>query len=106
MLAQITDGAVARVGLPRTGFLSDGRGLTNYRQRLTDNPGLAYDEGWRDVVDDGPPEHDPATHRSRRLGHVYDPEGDVVNVVYEVVERPPDPDAGEHLDPQIGEPHA
>ena len=102
-MARIDNGEVVATRLPRTGRLSDGRTVSGY-DKLP--PDVLYDEGWRDVTDDGPPEHDPETHYARRTGYVYDPDTDTVTATYKVVERPPDPEAGEHLDPQIGAPDA
>ena len=95
-MMRVEGGEVVERRLPRSGTL-DGRPVTNYPALPADT---LYAEGWRDVTDDGPPEHDPETQRARRSGYVYDPDGDTVTATYEVVERPPDPDAGDHLDPQ------
>ena len=102
-MARIDDGEVVATRLPRNGKLADGRGVSNYHML---DPAILHDEGWRDIVDDGPPEHDPDTHRARRIGYTYDAGDDKVHVDYEIVERPPDPQAGDHLDPQIGAPDA
>ena len=99
-MMRVENGEVVERRLPRSGTL-DGRKVSNYPALPAD---VLYAEGWRGVDDDGPPEHDPETHRARRTGHVYDPGTDTVTAIYEVVERPPDPDAGDHLDPQIGAP--
>lgn len=102
-MARIDNGEVVATRLPHSGQLADGRTVSNYH-RL---PGPTLrNEGWREIVDDGPPTHDPATHQARRTGHTYDATADVVRVDYEIVERPADPGAGDHLDPQIGAPDA
>ena len=98
-MARIDNGEVAATRLPRTGRLADGRTVSNYHNLDT---AILHDEGWRELVDDGPPEHDETTHRARRIGHTYDPDADVVRAEWEIVERPPNPHAGDHLDPQIG----
>ena len=98
-MARIDNGEVTATRLPRTGRLADGRTVSNYHRLDT---AILHDEGWRELVDDGPPEHDPDTHRARRTGHTYDPETDVVNAEWGIVERPPNPQSGDHLDPQIG----
>ena len=101
-MMRVENGEVIERRLPRSGTL-DGRKVSNYRALPADT---LYAEGWRDVTDDGPPDHDPDTERARRTGYRYDPDADVVVAEWEVVERPPDPDAGDHLDPQIGAPDA
>ena len=101
-MMRVENGEVVERRLPRSGTLG-GRPVSNYPALPADT---LYAEGWRDVQDDGPPEHDPETHYARRTGYVYDPDTDTVTATYEVVERPPDPDAGDHLDPQIGAPDA
>lgn len=95
-MAQIdSDGNVTRTRLPRTGYLSDGRAVSNYHKLDSDT---LYNEGWREVVDD-PPDYDPDTERLRRTGHEYDADDDVVRVVYEVRDRPPpSPDVDGLLD--------
>ena len=102
-MARIDNGRVTATRLPRTGRLADGRTVSNYHRLPTET---LESEGWRQLVDDGPPTHDPDTHRARRTGHTYDPDDDVIRATWEIVERPPDPHAGDHLDPQIGAPDA
>ena len=99
-MMRVENGEVVERRLPRSGVL-DGRPVSNYPALPAD---VLHAEGWRDVTDDGPPDHDEETHRARRTGYVYDPDADVVVAEWEVVERPPDPEQGEHLDPQIGAP--
>jgi len=101
-MMRVENGEVVERRLPRSGTF-DGRPVSNYHRLPVDT---LYAEGWRDVTDDGPPEHDPETHYARRTGYVYDPDTDTVTATYEVVERPPDPEQGDHLDPQIGAPDA
>lgn len=85
--ARIDGGEVVAPRLPRTGRLADGRTVTNYHRLPAETLNA---EGWRQVVDDGPPSHDPETQRARHTGHVYDETADVVRVEYEVVDLPAD----------------
>lgn len=105
------DGQVVATRLPRVGQLDDGSAVLNY-PALPDDVLAA--EGWRPLVDDGPPTHDQATERARRTGHVYDPDDDVVRAGWEIVDAPPPPDdepgpgvePDGHHDPAIGAPDA
>jgi len=58
MKARIVDGQIVEVGVPRTGRLANGQMVSNY-DRLPDQ--VLHSEGWRSIVDNGPPEHDPET---------------------------------------------
>lgn len=97
------DGQVVATRLPRAARLADGSTALNYPALP---PETLTAEGWRDLVDNAPPDHDPETHRAVRTGHVYDPDDDVVRTTWEIVERPPDPADDGHFDPQIGAPDA
>ena len=101
--ARVENGEIVSARLPRTGTLSDGRKVSGYANLMLDDPDLAYAEGWREVVDAGPPEYDSETHRVQRTLEV---QGDEVHATYEIVELPPDPSQGDHLDPSIGAPDA
>ena len=87
---------------PRNGFTVDGVPVSGYRRRVAADPTFRDAEGWLPIVDTDPPEHDPDTHRARRAG--WEEAGGEIAPVWEIVERPPDPDDGDHLDPQIGAP--
>jgi len=100
--ARVDGGEVTATRLPRVGRLADGRTVSGYH-RLP--PATLYAEGWRPLVDGGPPDHDPQTHYPVRTGYVYDADDDVVGAVWELREVPPDPDDGHH-DPPIGAPDA
>lgn len=87
--AHVTDGTIDRVGLPRTGTLADGRTVSGY-DRLP--PKILAAEGWAQVVDDGPPKYDPATHQAVRTLEVVD---GIPTATYRIEELPPaepDPD--------------
>lgn len=103
--ARVVDGEVVATGPPRAGTVG-GRRVSNYH-RLPET--TLHAEGWRNIIDDAPPGHDPETERVRRTGHVYDPDDDVVRVEYEVVDRPTpepeDPEPDGHHDPMIGAPN-
>lgn len=93
--ARIKDGAVVAVGLPRTGVLADGSTVSHYPALPAD---VLYAEGWREVEDDGPPDHDPETHFTTRELTV---DGDEVVAVYAIHERPPEPEPGPSLEEQV-----
>lgn len=81
--AQVKDGQIVATRLPRHGVLSDGRTVSNYLALPDDT---LYAEGWREVVDNGEPDHDPETQRVRRDLEV---QGDEVHAVYTVEDQPP-----------------
>lgn len=104
--AKVVDGHIVATHLPTVGTLNDGRAVSGYHQLPAT---VLTAEGWFPVVDDGPPPHNPDTHRARRTSHIYDPQSDTVTVVYDIVERPqplPEPAPDGHHDPQIGAPDA
>ena len=86
-MARIDGDQVAAVRLPRTGRLADGSTVTNYPALPAD---VLHAEGWREVHDDGPPDHDPDTHYVTRDLTV---DGDTVRSIYTLVPLPePEPD--------------
>lgn len=103
-MAQVEDGEVVRVGLPRTGTLSDGRKLSNYRKRMEDDSDLATAEGWLPVEPDSEPDHDPDTERVRAAPRSeWTVESDRVVQTWQVTDRPdPAPDVDGLLD-HLGE---
>ena len=99
-LGKLDDGRLKRP--PRNGRLADGTPVSGYATLIAGDAELAAAEGWLPVVDDGAPEHDEETHRARRVG--WEKTDGELRAVWELVELPPDPRAGDHLDPQIGAP--
>ena len=89
---------------PRNGYTAGSIPVSGYGRLVDGDEAFRAAEGWLPVVDTNPPSHDQETHRARRTGW-QEGAGEIVPV-WEITERPPDPEAGEHLDPQIGEPHA
>ena len=100
--AKLEDGHLRRP--PRNGFAEDGTPISGYRWMVENDESFRIAEGWLPLVETDPPEHDEETHRARRTGWE-EVEGEIVSV-WEIVERPPDPEQGDHLDPEIGAPDA
>lgn len=84
MKARIQGNAVAAIGLPTTGVLSDGRSVSNYHL-LPDE--TLTEEGWVEVEDPGPPVHNSVTHQA--IAETYVVEGGRVVRPYRVEPRPP-----------------
>ena len=104
MRARVDGGAIVEVGVPRT--WSDGdRDYANYPARVESDPELAVAHGWLPVDDDETPTHDPDTQRvvAAPVGE-WQVDPDRVLRTWQVVDRPPSPDMGDHLDPAIGAP--
>ena len=102
--ARIDDvGEVVSVRLPRHGALTDGCTVTNYHLLPA---ALLHTEGWRPLIDDGPPDYEPQTQQAVRTGHVYDDTDDVVRATWDIVDLPPDVPGDGHHDPLVGAPDA
>lgn len=105
--AHVLSGQVTETRLPRSGVLSDGRPVSGYHLLP---PSVLHAEGWREIVDSGPPSHNPSTHLAAVTGHEYDTGEDVVRVVYTLYEVgeegtvSPVPSPDGHHDPVIGAP--
>jgi hypothetical protein len=100
MWSRVQDGEIVASTLPRVGYLLDGRAVSNYYAL---SPDVLYSEGWREIVDDGPPEYNPETHYYNRTVELID---DTVLAMYSLHEHPDYLYAGDHFDPMIGVPDA
>lgn len=87
---------------PVNGRTVDGRAMSGYRRRVEGDSAFRAQEGWLPVVDDRPDVGEG--QRAVRVG--WGQSGGQVVAQWEVVDRPPDPERGDHLDPAIGAPDA
>ena len=99
---KVDDGRLRRP--PRNGYTLDGLPVSGYARLVDADEAFRVAEGWLPVVDATPPSHDPETHEAQRVG--WQQEAGEIVPVWQITERPPDPHAGEHIDPEIGAPDA
>lgn len=80
----LKENQIDQVGLPDSGVLSDGRGVSGYAHL---DPEILHQEGWRKVKDQGEPQHDANFYVADRTLE-YRADLDEVRAAYTIRPRP------------------